>query len=92
MEDPFCDFEGAVKVSEGQRLADCVKGDAESLLFKNLAQFEVTNYLEEEENGRNYFKIDVKIGDDSYIQLRVLKPSADVGEVITLVDVEEKTA
>ena len=90
MEDPFGDFVTVQPANEVQVIADFVKGDVESSLFQNFAQYEVITHKEEAESERNYFKIKIKTGDDAFIHLKVLKPKTDADGVVTLIEVEEK--
>jgi len=93
MEDPFGDFVTVQQEpkNEVQVIADFVKNDVESSLFQNFALYEVMDHKEVTESDRNYFKIKVKTGDNSFIHLKVLKPKTDADGVVQFIEVEEKT-
>jgi len=87
MEDPLCDWEDARTPT--QQMADYVKSDVESTLFQNFVMYEAIEQKEEEESGRNYSKIKVKIGDKNFLHLKILMPQAQ-GSLASLISAEEK--
>jgi len=89
MEDPLCDWEDARTPNEAQLMADSVKSDVESELFQNFVTYEVIEQKEEEESGRKYSKLKVKIGEKSFLHLKVLLPQGS--GTASLITAEEKT-
>jgi len=58
---------------EIQKLVDAVKSKAESMLDQKFSMFTAVKYREQMVAGTNYF-IKVKVGEDSYIHMKIFKP------------------
>ncbi len=88
MEDPLCDWEIVPPLNQTQMMAESVKADVESSLFQNFTTYEVINHKEATENDRQYCLLRVKIGEKSFVHLKVLTPK-DKG-MPTLISAETK--
>ncbi|KAL9969469.1 hypothetical protein ACROYT_G021689 [Oculina patagonica] len=72
---------------EVQKIVDEMKSQAEAKAGESYNQFEAISYKTQLVAGTNYF-IKVKVGDSSYVNLRVYKTLSHAGSTLELTDMK----